>query len=1322
MDASIGRRYALCIGIGQYTELVNHDLRYAVSDAQSIADILKDTQRGNFEVTLITEPIQTTKQALDEYLDQTLNASNLNPEDMVLIYISCHGSTYGRGNTFYLLPSNTNLEDDFPKKTTIIDIHDLAKTLSDAKVKNIIFLLDACYSGGAGYALKLLNFDLNLSPDTNVFIIGAARHDQATFQSSNLKHGIFTHCLLKAFEQKPRRSDGWLTISEIRSFLTEEINSHATENSLQFQEMSASVNSNLLVVKNPRYSARNLEFYEQVKKLLRFMKYEPADIEEFKDAPPGFYIAEINAGMEPLRAGIIPYYNQVEVLTPKEAEKLAIYVKEQIKLGNLDQGILVTMLTISNEVKQILSSHGGRSLVVKTYDGIWKNLIDFKKYLQELIYSYEHQVKEDKEIPLAHVYIPLKAERRSYDFEYYQFATKEIPTTQKFKTSFHTTWKGDLEETVKQWLSNPTDSRLALLADYGSGKTTFCQHMAAFLSKNFLEGKDNGSYENRIPLLIPLLEFAKAPFDLEIYLMTYLQRHCKVDHPNFNTLMKMAEAGLFLFMLDGFDEMASRANNDTVQQNMALFEQLANVPKNKVLLTTRPEYFMNLSQEMKVLRAYDRLYLQPFSKEQTDLYLQKRVSIAKDSLGDITRDWMYYRQMIDNIHDLSDLSCRPVLLEMIIKTLPTLITEQTVVDRPNLYQHYLEGEIERQLLKQRRDLQIDRQKRFAIMEQVALELYLTDKIELTSDQIREVSKKLLTSEQLGEMEGSLREFLTCSFLIRLGDEYRFSHQSFIEYLVACRLAKDIMSDNKEIFRKKPISFAIRDFLQEQGTFIEQRQQKFSDTTNTSPRFDYRKLEAWFRNDPKDKWTSSNSISILGKLLPNNQLCSLPLRMADLSGADLSQINLSGADLSEANLSGADLSQAKLDRANLRGADLSQTNLSKTDLSQANLNGAVLRGADLSQANLSGADLNQANLQYANLKHANLSYTILEYANLSYANLRYANLYRATLQDADLTGTDFFSADLSSADLRNTDLSHLNLRMASLSGATLNNANLNRVDLSGSYLNGADLGSTDLNRSDLSRANLTDANLSEADLSEANLVNADLRGADLHGADLSGANLSNANLSEADLSGIALCGIDLREIDLSKIILRGLELMGVNLIKVDLKERDLSEANLSEANLSQADLSEANLSKANLDSADLSSANLSNANLTSANLDGADLRHANLRNANLSRASLYQADLKHADLTDAILIWVDLSKVYLEGTILTGSNLNHANLTNVDLSQVDLSQAYLGDIDFELFLSEYRNKNYIEEIADIISEEDFDELDKVSPNDLHNKPF
>ncbi len=132
---------------------------------------------------------------------------------------------------------------------------------------------------------------------------------------------------------------------------------------------------------------------------------------------------------------------------------------------------------------------------------------------------------------------------------------------------------------------------------------------------------------------------------------------------------------------------------------------------------------------------------------------------------------------------------------MIVKTLPELVLELTKksekVNLPSLYQRYLEGELKRQRLKKRIDLLIKPEKRFEIMEEIALELYLTNSSALSSNQIRKLSGKMPTGEQLWEME-NLREIVTCSFLIRRGNDYSFSHQSFLEYLVARRLAKDIV--------------------------------------------------------------------------------------------------------------------------------------------------------------------------------------------------------------------------------------------------------------------------------------------------------------------------------------------------------------------------------------------------------------------------------------------------------------------------------------------------------------------------------------------------
>ncbi len=276
--AAFARRYALCVGIGQYTNLSNHNLRYAVSDARAIAERLQDPRRGQFEVNLLIEPAQTTKLNLEESLYYTLSGKHLNPQDLIAIYLSCHGSVYGSNNNFYLLPSDAIVEDDMPKLTSVIDIHDLAKILTGARAKNIIFLLDACYSGGMGETFQYLNLERDLSPDTTLYMVGAARHDQVALQSSHLERGIFTHCLLQAFEQKPRKSDGWLTFSDIYTFISEYITSLQFKGTIQFRNVAAIVNPNILFVKNPRYSPQSLNFSESVRKLLRLVQYEPIEM------------------------------------------------------------------------------------------------------------------------------------------------------------------------------------------------------------------------------------------------------------------------------------------------------------------------------------------------------------------------------------------------------------------------------------------------------------------------------------------------------------------------------------------------------------------------------------------------------------------------------------------------------------------------------------------------------------------------------------------------------------------------------------------------------------------------------------------------------------------------------------------------------------------------------------------------------------------------------------------------------------------------------------------------------------------------------------
>lgn len=230
-DMTLGRRYALCVGIKIYTNLLNCDLRYAAADATTIAERLGDSQRGNFATRVLTEPGETTKAALDEAVEQLLSAPDRQPDDLTLLYFSCHGDVDLTDNTFCLLPSNATRQADATfEPTTVITIADLARWFSQAKTRNIVLLLDVCHSGGAGVALQ--HFKLNLDAGPNYFIIGAARQDQITSQISVLQHGMFTHCLLRAFEQPPTR-DGWLTISQIQNFVSSDISWFAKDQPIQ---------------------------------------------------------------------------------------------------------------------------------------------------------------------------------------------------------------------------------------------------------------------------------------------------------------------------------------------------------------------------------------------------------------------------------------------------------------------------------------------------------------------------------------------------------------------------------------------------------------------------------------------------------------------------------------------------------------------------------------------------------------------------------------------------------------------------------------------------------------------------------------------------------------------------------------------------------------------------------------------------------------------------------------------------------------------------------------------------------------------------------
>jgi hypothetical protein len=528
-----------------------------------------------------------------------------------------------------------------------------------------------------------------------------------------------------------------------------------------------------------------------------------------------------------------------------------------------------------------------------TYTEKISRLIDFTRYLEGLIRKYEERDDaRPSEPPLGKYYVDLSA-ARSVKGE-----AESLPVIDVY---------------IKQWLqTNETQRHLAIFGEYGAGKSSLCQKIARDLAVSFLSDPNS----SRIPILLNLREFV-GKLDLDAYITSFLDRECKVYNPKIDLFKAMNDAGTFLLIFDGLDEMAVKVDADTLETNLMEIERLAASPNSKVILTSRPEFFISTREELEVISPtlnpllarkakYEPLKILPWDESQVEQFLQKRVPLVER----VTQPWTFFRDQIRSIGNLSDLSQRPVLLDMIAKTLPTLIADKTPINRPNLYRTYLIGEIRRQKVLKKRELLIPTEDRLAMLQKLAVAVNDGTIAAINFTDTRDLIEREIKPPK-HELEAHTRDFLTNSFLARKGDEYHFSHKSIQEYLVAAQFYAEMTEDRPLSFGRAPLQSVIREFL----------------------------LEFKLNKDILYKWLDDSRGKSLGevKYLGGNSATLLCRRSHDaLAGRNLANVNLTGislisADLRGSNLKGAlltnvDLYRAKFGSNELEGANLQHTHV------------------------------------------------------------------------------------------------------------------------------------------------------------------------------------------------------------------------------------------------------------------------------------------------------------------------------------------------------------------------------------------------------------
>jgi HEAT repeat protein len=141
-----------------------------------------------------------------------------------------------------------------------------------------------------------------------------------------------------------------------------------------------------------------------------------------------------------------------------------------------------------------------------------------------------------------------------------------------------------VELSIRDALSDTKNSQMVILGDPGIGKSCLLQYIALKASTN--AGESLGIERPLLPVLIPLRELPQYGSGkmLKDFILDYIQKRiCSLPE---NVLESFLEKNLFLFLLDGLDEVVSESQRIDVSRLVERF--MAQYPHMKIVLTSRP--------------------------------------------------------------------------------------------------------------------------------------------------------------------------------------------------------------------------------------------------------------------------------------------------------------------------------------------------------------------------------------------------------------------------------------------------------------------------------------------------------------------------------------------------------------------------------------------------------------------------------------------------------------------------------------------------------------------------------------------------------------
>jgi hypothetical protein len=428
-------------------------------------------------------------------------------------------------------------------------------------------------------------------------------------------------------------------------------------------------------------------------------------------------------------------------------------------------------------------------------DSLLNKLVDFKDYFNEIKRRVLISHLPDSDLTLNDVYVP-----------------------SSFRLQGGDKINQNIEEYLDAWLDEPGQRQIALLGEYGQGKST------ATLMWAFHHLPENSSSSKRIPILIELR--GTSPRNLTpLQLLGAWASQYSISP---QALLRLLIAGRLALVFEGFDEMALVGDAEMRLKHFRTLWQFA-YPNSKILITGRPNFFFDEEEKIAALGisktvcdrpSCEALRLEPFDPEQIKTALRTYTSTIRNQIHSIVVTNSRFKDLVSRpclLHIVAVLWERERLVDKIDK-----LTSAYVMDLFIRHSYRRQGLKEHgspdfmALTTQEREYFMTGIAAYMVANQLPNQIGASQLNEVISNLIDSIPESISASPAIsGETTTPLRlrlkdseygvdhvktDVRACGLLAddpAVPGTFRFGHKSFMEYLVASLIAERIQNARSE---------------------------------------------------------------------------------------------------------------------------------------------------------------------------------------------------------------------------------------------------------------------------------------------------------------------------------------------------------------------------------------------------------------------------------------------------------------------------------------------------------------------------------------------